>query len=84
MLTAVARPWRGRGLAKAVKAAIARLIREHHPDVRFITTSNANVNAPMLAINARLGFTEHRGAAVYQIAIGALADYLARRPPVKP
>jgi GNAT superfamily N-acetyltransferase len=84
MLTAVARPWRGRGLAKAVKAAIARLIREHHPDICFITTSNANVNAPMLAINARMGFTEHRGAAVYQIAIGALADYLARRPPVKP
>ena len=79
MLTAVARPWRGRGLAKGVKAAMMRLIRDRHPDIRFITTSNANVNAPMLSINTRLGFAEHRRTASYQIGPDAISDFLARR-----
>jgi GNAT superfamily N-acetyltransferase len=82
MLTAVARPWRGRGLAKGVKAAMMRLIRDRHPDIRFITTSNANLNAPMLAINAQLGFAEHRRTAIYQIGFSAITEYLARRPAV--
>ena len=60
ILTAVARPWRGRGLAKGVKAAMMELIRHRHPDIRFVSTSNASHNAPMLAINAKLGFEEHR------------------------
>lgn len=82
LLTAVARPWRGRGLAKRVKAAMMRLIRDRHPDIQFITTSNANLNAPMLAINTQLGFTEHRRMACYQIEFSAIEDYLASRPAV--
>ena len=78
-LTAVAPRWRGRGFGKAVKAAMLRLIRDRHPDVRTITTSNANVNAPMLSINARLGFVEHRRTATYQIGRDALSDVLNRR-----
>ena len=54
-MTAVARPWRGRGLAKGVKAAMLRLIRERHPDIQFITTSNANLDASISSINKRLG-----------------------------
>jgi hypothetical protein len=57
-----------------------RLIRDHHPDIQFITTSNANLNAPMLAINAELGFSEHRRTDFYQIDGSAIADYLAGRP----
>jgi RimJ/RimL family protein N-acetyltransferase len=80
LLTAVARPWRGRGLGKGVKAAMMLLIRDHHPDIQFIATSNANLNAPMLAINAQLGFSEHRRTAFYQIDRSAIAHYLACRP----
>ena len=79
MLTAVARPWRGRGLAKGVKAAMMQLIHDRHPDIRFIATSNANVNAPILSINKRLGFAEHRRTASYQIGPDAISDYLTRR-----
>jgi RimJ/RimL family protein N-acetyltransferase len=79
LLTAVARPWRGRGLGKGVKAAMMRLIRDRHPDIQFVTTSNANLNAPILAINTQLGFTEHQRMAVYQIGFVAITDYLARR-----
>jgi RimJ/RimL family protein N-acetyltransferase len=80
LLTAVARRWRGRGLAKGVKAAMMLLIRDLHPDIRFVTTSNASLNAPMLPINTKLGFAEHKRTALYQIGFPALADYLARHP----
>jgi GNAT superfamily N-acetyltransferase len=72
-LTAVSRPCRGHGLAKGVKAAMLRLVRERRPEVRCIMTWNAVANAPMLSINRRLGFVEHRRTASYQIGIETLA-----------
>lgn len=78
-LTAVARPWRGRGLAKAVKAAMLGLVRQRHPEVRMIVTSNAEVNAPMLSINQRLGFAMHRRHGSYQIDPQTLQAFLASR-----
>jgi hypothetical protein len=47
-LTAVARPWRGKGLAKGVKAAMLNLIRARHLEVRTMITTNAEANAPMV------------------------------------
>lgn len=79
MLTAVARPWRGQGLAKGLKAAMLRLVRERHPEVTMMSTSNAEMNAPMLSINQRLGFAPHRRSSSYQISRDALADWLAAR-----
>ena len=78
-LTAVAPAWRGRGLAKGIKAAMLLLIRDRHPEVRLVTTSNAEVNAPMRSINARLGFREHRRDGSYQISRDTLALWLAQR-----
>lgn len=78
-LTAVARGWRGRGLAKALKAATLRLVRERHPEVRVMSTSNAEANAPILAINERLGFKEYRRDSSFQITRDALAAWLATR-----
>jgi len=79
MLTAVARPWRGQGLAKGVKAAMLRLLRDRHPQIRLMITGNAEVNAPMLSINNRLGFTVYRRAGSYQIGHDALAAWLSTR-----
>jgi len=78
-LTAVARHWRGKGLAKGLKAATLRLVRERHPEVRLMTTSNAEANAPILAINERLGFTEYRRDSSFQIGRDALGAWLATR-----
>jgi GNAT superfamily N-acetyltransferase len=78
-LTAVARPWRGRGLAKAVKAAMLKLMREQHPAASLMITGNAEANAPMLAINHKLGFEEHRSGASYQVGADAIRRYLAAR-----
>jgi RimJ/RimL family protein N-acetyltransferase len=78
-LTAVARPWRGKGLAKGIKAATLRLLRERHPELRLMITSNAEVNAPMLAINQRLGFRVHQRSSGYQLGRDELAAWLATR-----
>jgi GNAT superfamily N-acetyltransferase len=71
-LTAVARPWRGRGLAKALKAAMLRQIHENHPEVEAMSTGNAEMNAAMRSINVRAGFKVHRQFVEYQVTRDAL------------
>ena len=80
-LTAVARPWRGRGLAKALKARMLRLVRDEQPEVEVMNTYNAVSNAPMLSINTRLGFVRRKEVGTYQTGRDALAAYLATRTP---
>jgi mycothiol synthase len=77
-LTGVMPEAQGRGLGKWVKAAMLGHIRQRHPDVRYITTENAGSNAPMLAINVRLGFRPYREIVTYQISRETLAG---RIPP---
>jgi GNAT superfamily N-acetyltransferase len=71
-LTAVARPWRGRGLGRAIKAAMLRQAHECHPEATVIGTNNAGVNAPMLSINARVGFKVAWRNVDYQVTRAAL------------
>jgi RimJ/RimL family protein N-acetyltransferase len=79
-LTAVARPWRGKGLAKAVKARMMRLIRENRPGIALIVTNNAHVNAAMLAVNRLLGYVQHKDVRTYQISLERiLAAWAAQR-----
>lgn len=80
-LTAVARLWRGHGLAKALKARMLRLVRERKPGVTLMTTNNAASNAPMLSINARLGFVRHKEIGTYQVGPAALQAWLVSRTP---
>jgi mycothiol synthase len=47
---------RGLGLAKWAKAAILERVRHQRPQAVRVRTENASSNAPMLAINATLGF----------------------------
>lgn len=47
---------RGHRLGTAVKCAMLRSVSESFPDKRFIGTTNAETNAPMVAINEALGF----------------------------
>lgn len=78
-LTAVAPHWRGKGLAKGVKAVMLDLVRERHPEAVMAVTHNAQVNAPMLAINRQLGYAPHKHDAIYQIGTPALRAFLAAR-----
>ncbi|MGI8523484.1 MAG: GNAT family N-acetyltransferase [Nocardioides sp.] len=51
---------RGRRLGMALKCAGLRAIAEQAPGKRFVTTTNAETNAPMVSINEALGFRLHR------------------------
>ena len=80
-LTAVARPWRGRGLARALKARILRQVHTHHPEAAAMRTGNSETNAAMRAINTRAGFKPHRRFAEYQVTRAALDAWHAAQPP---
>jgi GNAT superfamily N-acetyltransferase len=54
--TAVVVSHRGRGLATWIKAESLRLLARDRPDVTRVVTDNAETNAAMLAVNAKLGF----------------------------
>lgn len=79
-LTATDPAWRGRGVARALKAAMFRQIRDHHPEVALMITGNAEVNAPMLSINRRVGFKVHRRMVDYQVTRDALDGWAASLP----
>jgi GNAT superfamily N-acetyltransferase len=49
--------YRGRGLARLVKLAVIRRVAEL--GIPFLVTVNHETNAPMLAVNERLGFRPH-------------------------
>lgn len=67
-LTGVTRPWRGQGVATALKLAAIRAARTHGAPA--IRTDNASDNAPMLAINDRLGFVREPATVSYVIRLG--------------
>jgi GNAT superfamily N-acetyltransferase len=71
-LTAVARSWRARGVGRALKAAMLRQVHETHPEATVIGTNNAEVNAPILSINARVGFKIAWRNVDYQVTRDAL------------
>jgi GNAT superfamily N-acetyltransferase len=47
---------RGQGLARAVKLESLRRLREDHPEITVVNTSNAEENAAMRHVNERVGF----------------------------
>lgn len=76
LLTGVQDQYRGRGLGKWLKAAMMLYIQEHYPDFRFITTNNADSNAPMLSINDRMGFKPYKEQRMYKLKVADVAEKL--------
>ena len=75
-LTGVKEEYRGRGLGKWLKAAMLEWIKEEYPEVQIIVTGNATTNAPMLAINKRLGFKEYKSGTAYKFQVDELSEKL--------
>lgn len=61
---------RGRRLGLAVKVANLRLLQRARPDIRVVTTYNAEVNAHMVGVNERLGF----------VPVARLGEFQKRAP----
>jgi GNAT superfamily N-acetyltransferase len=78
-LTGVVQNYRGQGKGKWVKAAMLLKIRDEFPDIKVISTGNATSNAPMIAINERLGFNLHHETYNMQIDTDKLGKYLKER-----
>lgn len=74
--TGVDPTYRGRGLGKAIKAAMLRLVREKYDGIEWVSTENSQTNDAMLAINVRLGFREHRLSRAYQAPVETLREKL--------
>jgi GNAT superfamily N-acetyltransferase len=75
---------RGRGIGKWIKAAMLVHLRDLHPDLRWVFTGNASSNAPMLAINKRLGFKQFKAGADYQISRDLVAARVNRPARLQP
>lgn len=73
---------RARGLGKWLKAAMAIHLREVYPQAEWFSTENANSNAPMLAINTKMGFKQYRVGSEYQITRDELAARFRERASV--
>jgi GNAT superfamily N-acetyltransferase len=56
MITVVHPAHRGHRLGLAVKLANLDLLAEQAPNVEFVVTGNASVNAPMIAVNDMMGY----------------------------
>ncbi|WP_066951358.1 GNAT family N-acetyltransferase [Streptomyces lushanensis] len=60
---------RGRGFGRAVKRHLLGRLRELHPAVREITTTVADGNASMLAVNEALGYRRERPAGIFRTTL---------------
>jgi len=77
--TGVQENYRGSGKGKWLKGAMVLRIREEYPDIKILVTSNATTNAPMLAINERLGFKIHKERYSCQIETEKVVDYVKKK-----
>src|SRR2546425_795730 len=73
--TAVIPGHRGRGLGKWLKAAMLERALREWTRARVVRTGNADANAPMLAINTRLGFAPAWATIIWEIGIADARRY---------
>lgn len=73
LLTGVREDCRGRGLGKLLKALMLLHIRKNYPSVKYVATGNADSNAPMMAINLKLGFKRRLAVHICRLPLAAQA-----------
>ncbi len=75
-MTGVARKYRKRGLAKWLKAALLKYLREQFPEIETFSTYMRAVNDPIQRVNMRLGFTREQQGYEFRITRENLEQYL--------
>jgi GNAT superfamily N-acetyltransferase len=71
--------YRNKGLGRWLKAAMLEKILHDRPQAKYIRTSNAYSNEPMLKINDELGFKEYMANLTWQVATEKVEAYLASK-----
>lgn len=74
--TSVRPEFRNQGLGRWLKAEMALKVLAERPQIRYLRTSNADVNAPMLKINAEMGFKIHHARIWVQAPVATLMAYV--------
>lgn len=77
--TAVIPAHRSKGIGKWVKAAMLERVLPEWSRATLVRTGNADVNAPMLSINARLGFKPAFAGTWWQIGLPDARRYVEAR-----
>jgi len=77
--TGVYPEYRSKGLGRWLKAEMMQKILSERPEVKFIRTTNANSNAPMLKINIEMGFKPYRANTVWQLETEQVEKYIEER-----
>ncbi len=70
--TAVVGDFRGRGLGRAVKAAMMRTLLAEHPGLGRVVTSTAAHNAAMIRVNERIGYAPYAEIGVFEASVAQL------------
>ena len=76
--TGVVEAHRNRGLGRWLKATNIASLMHENPSVRFVRTGNADSNAPMLAINRKMGFVPFIAETGWQGQAAEIADRIER------
>ena len=77
--TAVFPQYQNRGLGRWLKAAMLEKVLRERPQVQYVRTGNADMNAPMLKINRELGFVPYRSDYTWQVETEKVVGYLRSR-----
>ena len=75
--TAVVPEHQGKGIGKWMKARMIEKIVAKLPEARYIRTENAGSNAPMLAINVKMGFRPAWENTIWQIPLADAQRYVS-------
>ncbi len=76
--TIVAPAYRQQGVARWLKAAMLAKIKQERPDVRYITTLNANNNVSILSINEALGYKPYLSQCDWRVPTEQVWAYLQK------
>jgi GNAT superfamily N-acetyltransferase len=77
-MTGVFPEYRNKGLGRWLKAAMLDKVLKERPEVKYVRTGNADVNAAMLKINNELGFKPYMATALWQVDIDRVLTYLGQ------
>lgn len=78
-VTGVPIAFRGRKIAKWMKAKMILYIKEKYPDSKVILTSNSNSNNSILYINTKLGFNKYKELITAQVYLKDIKKYLEEK-----
>jgi RimJ/RimL family protein N-acetyltransferase len=76
LMTGVFPRYRNKGLGRWLKAAMLDKVLKDRPQVKYVRTGNADMNAAMLKINNELGFKPYMADALWQVELDKVLEYV--------